>query len=104
MFQAPPPVKASAQAQSQYESSVESRLTEMKKSNKYAYLSTRQVAPAYSHDLDVQHQIVSEGAYILKNYTPVVGGLSGQAHAATYYMLGAYSYLSRTMGLSGFCG
>jgi hypothetical protein len=46
--------------------------------------------------------IVTMGARILKNYRPTIGGLSGQAHAATYYMLGAYSYLIELWGSAAF--
>jgi hypothetical protein len=42
--------------------------------------------------------IVSTGARILKDYRPTIAGLSGQQHAATYYMLGAYSYLIELWG------
>ena len=76
----------------------EARLEELRKTNKYAQLFARRVSPETQHDLDVQTKIVTEGAYILKNYRPVFGGLSGQAHAATYYMLGAYSYLIELWG------
>lgn len=76
----------------------ERRLEEMRKTNKYAQLFDRQVDPEYQHDLDVQTDIVTVGARLLKDYRPVIGGLSGQAHAATYYMLGAYSYLIELWG------
>jgi len=98
MFQAPPPVRQSASQHEQLREETERRLQEMKKTNKYAQLFPRQVSDEYRHDMDVQTKIVSEGAYILKNYEPVIGGLSGQAHAATYYMLGAYSYLIELWG------
>ncbi|MEE8605186.1 MAG: hypothetical protein V3S65_07415, partial [Candidatus Aminicenantaceae bacterium] len=61
-------------------------------------LFDRQVAPINQHDMDTQTAIVSMGARIMKNYRPTIGGLSGQAHAATYYMLGAYSYLIELWG------
>jgi hypothetical protein len=48
--------------------------------------------------MDTQTAIVTMGARILQNYRPTIGGLSGQAHAATYYMLGAYSYLIELWG------
>ncbi|MCK7532161.1 MAG: hypothetical protein MZV63_14600 [Marinilabiliales bacterium] len=70
----------------------------MRVTNKYAQLFPRQVAPEFLHDMDVQTKIVTDGSFILKNYTPTIGGLSGQAHAATYYMLGAYSYLIELWG------
>ena len=77
-------------------------LEEMRKTNKYAQLFDRQVAPEYQHDMDTQTAIVTMGARIMKNYRPVIGGLSGQAHAATYYMLGAYSYLIELWGSPAF--
>ncbi len=98
MFQAPQPVKTSAEQQTRLNEQTEARLKEMKKTNKYAQLFPRKVSPETQHDLDVQTKIVSEGAYILKDYRPVFGGLTGQAHAATYYMLGAYSYLIELWG------
>ena len=106
MFQAPPAVKPPAgqtpeQAQRQQQAA-QQRLEALKKADKYAYLAPRQVAPEYQHDLDVQSEIVSAGNRILKDYTPTIGGLSGQAHAATYYMLGAYSYLIELWGSPDF--
>jgi len=107
MFQAPPAVRAPAageaspQAQRQQQMA-QQRIEEMKKADKYAYVAPRQVAPEYQHDMDVQNEIVSAGARLLKDYTPTIGGLSGQAHAATYYMLGAYSYLIELWGSPAF--
>jgi hypothetical protein len=105
MFQAPPALRppagqtpGSAQQGPRMQQTVQQRLAEMRKTDKYAYLADRQVAPEYQHDLDVQNEIVSAGARILKDYTPTIGGLSGQAHAATYYMFGAYSYLIELWG------
>jgi hypothetical protein len=105
MFQAPPALRppagqtpGSAQAGPRMQQTVQQRLEELRKTDKYAYLADRQVAPEYQHDLDVQNEIVSAGARILKDYTPTIGGLSGQAHAATYYMFGAYSYLIELWG------
>jgi len=98
MFQAPPPTRLSASQEQELREQTEERLEEMRKTNKYAQLFPRRVSNDYQHDMDVQTKIVSEGAYILKNYTPVIGGLSGQANAATYYMLGAYSYLIELWG------
>ena len=72
---------------------VQERLAEMRKTDKYAQLFDRRVAREFQHDLDVQTKIVSKGAYILKDYTPTFSGLSGQTQAASYNMLGAYSYL-----------
>jgi hypothetical protein len=98
MFQAPPPVRLSSSQQEELNEQTETRLEEMRKTNSYAQLFARRVSDDYRHDMDVQTNIVTEGAYFLKNYTPVIGGLSGQAHAATYYMLGAYSYLIELWG------
>ncbi len=107
MFQAPPPVQgrgSGAGATGPYgtgrgqQMSFEERLAQLRETNKYAQLFDRVVAPEYQHDMDVQTEIVTMGARILKNYEPVIGGLSGQAHAATYYMLGAYAYLVELWG------
>jgi hypothetical protein len=80
----------------------EERLAQLRETNQYAQLFERQVAPEYQHDMDVQTEIVTAGARLLKNYEPVIGGLSGQAHAATYYMLGAYAYLVELWGSPDF--
>jgi len=104
MMQAPPPVQGTAQRPGGGggfrgpQLTFEERLAQLRETNKYAQLFDRQVAPEYQHDMDVQTNIVTMGARILKNYEPVIGGLSGQAHAATYYMLGAYSYLIELWG------
>lgn len=98
MFQAPQPVKSTPQQQQQIVEQTNRELEELRKTNKYAQKFARRVSPETQHDLDVQTKIVTEGAYILKNYRPVFGGLSGQAHAATYYMGGAYSYLIELWG------
>lgn len=98
MFQAPPAVRQSADQQERLQQQTERQLEEMRKTNKYAQAYARRVSDDYQHDMDVQTEIVTEGAYILKDYRPVIGGLSGQAHAATYYMLGAYSYLIELWG------
>ena len=101
MFQAPPAVRQSGmpadQAQRMREMQ-EQRLAMMRETNKYAQLFDRQVAPVNQHDMDTQTAIVTAGARILQNYRPTIGGLSGQAHAATYYMRGAYSYLIELWG------
>jgi hypothetical protein len=105
MFQAPPAVRQPGQSESQrqqMEQRLQQALEQMRLTNKYAQLFDRQVAPDYQHDMDTQTAIVTMGARIMKNYTPVIGGLSGQAHAATYYMLGAYSYLIELWGSPGF--
>lgn len=77
---------------------VPERLAEMRKTNKYAQLFDRQVAPEFQHDLDVQTRIVSTGARILKDYTPTFSGLAGQAQAASYNLLGNYGYLIELWG------
>ncbi|MGD8362686.1 MAG: M14 family metallopeptidase [Gemmatimonadota bacterium] len=109
MFQAPPAVEGGAQRDAGGgggfrgpQLSFEERLAQLRETNQYAQLFERQVAPEYQHDMDVQTAIVTMGARILKNYEPTIGGLSGQAHAATYYMLGAYSYLIELWGSPDF--
>jgi hypothetical protein len=104
MFQAPPEARKNmtSEQRRQSQEQIETRLEEMRKTNKYAQLFNRQVDNEYQHDMDVQTDIVTMGARILKNYSPVIGGLSGQAHAATYYMLGAYSYLIELWGTPSF--
>jgi hypothetical protein len=105
MFQAPPAVRARTQTpeqQQRLQQMINQQLEEMRKTNKYAQLFTRQVAQEYQHDMDTQTAIVTAGARIMKNYRPTIGGLSGQAHAATYYMLGAYSYLIELWGSPAF--
>lgn len=102
MFQAPPALRDQGEGSGSFASrnrqSAEERLAELRKENKYAQYFDRRVSPDYQHDMDVQTAIVTTGARILKNYRPVIGGLSGQAHAATYYMMGAYAYLIELWG------
>jgi len=102
MFQAPPAVRPPAgltpEMRARQQEQFAARLAELRKTDKYAFLADRQVAPAFQHDMDVQNSIVSTGARLLKDYRPTVGGLVGQAHAATYYMFGAYSYLIELWG------
>ncbi len=105
MFQAPPAVRQpnmTAEQRQRMQEMQEQRLAMMRKTNKYAQLFNRQVAPTYQHDMDTQTAIVTSGARILKNYRPTIAGLSGQAHAATYYMLGAYGYLIELWGSPAF--
>lgn len=105
MFQAPPAVQSrnqSPQMQQRRQEMMKQRLEEMRKTNTYAQFFDRQVAPQYQQDMDVQTEIVTMGARILKNYRPTIAGLSGQAHASTYYMLGAYSYLIELWGSPAF--
>lgn len=63
------------------------------KPDKYAFKWDTPVDPEYAHDKAVQERIVSDGLYILKDYTPEEGNAYGETLASTYYMLGAYSYL-----------
>ncbi len=104
MFQAPPENRRNLTGEQRQEAQeqIDQRLEQLRETNKYAQLFNRQASPDYQHDMDVQTGIVTSGARILKNYTPVIGGLSGQAHAATYYMLGAYSYLIELWGTPAF--
>lgn len=102
MFQAPPAVRNNQAGNDRMQEYRQRQLEEARKTNKYVQSYDRQVAPIYRHDMDVQTDIVTVGARILKNYDPVIGGLSGQAHAATYYMLGAYSYLIELWGSPAF--
>ena len=107
MFQAPPAKASRAQAQpsrmSQRMQELEQRRKEeMKKANKYVQFFDREVDEKYQHDMDVQTDIVTMGARILKNYRPTIAGLSGQAPAATYYMLGIYGYLIELWGSPDF--
>ncbi len=105
MFQAPPAVQArtqTAQQQQRQQQIMVQRLEAMRQTNKYAQLFDRQVAPIYQHDMNVQTEIATMGARILKNYRATIAGLSGQAHATTYYMLGAYSYLIELWGSPAF--
>ncbi len=109
MFQAPLAAPASPRQQAApggfgrgRQRSYEDSLAFLRQSNQYAQLFDRQVPPEYQHDMDVQTKIVTMGARLLKNYEPVFGGLSGQAHAATYHMLGAYSYLIELWGAPTF--
>ena len=102
MFQAPPASPASAaqtpEARQRATDALNQRLAELRKTNKYAYLLDRQVAPEYQRDLDAQNEIVSMGARILKDYTPTPGGAAGMAAATSYGMFGAYSYLIELWG------
>ncbi len=101
MFQAPPDTRGrtmTAEQRREQEARVAAQLEQMRKANKYAQLFSRVPAPEHQHDMDTQVAIVTQGTRILKDYTAVIGGLNGQAHAATYYMLGAYSYLMELWG------
>ncbi len=102
MFQAPlaaaPPPGETAEARQQAAEQFSQRLAELRKTDKYAYLLDRRVAPEYQGDLNVQQDIVTTGARLLKDYRPTPSGLSGQAAPAAYFMLGAYSYLIELWG------
>lgn len=77
---------------------VEERLAQMRVDNKYAQLFDRVVPPQYQNDMEVQTEAVTTGARLLKNYSPTISGLSGQAQATSYYMLGNYAYLIELWG------
>jgi len=101
MFQAPPAVASRPQTSAQQQQSqlrFTQRLEQLRETNKYAQLFDRQVAPEYQNDMKALTSMVTDGARILKDYRPTIGGLNGQAHAATYYMLGAYAYLIELWG------
>ncbi len=100
MFGAPPDFRTNMTAEQRQQASaqVEERLAEMRKTNKYAQLFDRVVAPENQTDMETQVEIVTQGARILKDYRPTTSGLSGQAQATSYYMLGAYSYLIELWG------
>jgi len=101
MFSAPPDGRSrtlTAEQRREQEARVASQLEEMRKTHKYAQLFSRVAPPEYQHDMDVQVDIVTQGARILKDYTPTISGLSGQAQAGSYYMLGNYAYLIELWG------
>ncbi|MFB3852921.1 MAG: M14 family metallopeptidase [Vicinamibacterales bacterium] len=102
MFAAPPDTRGSmtAEQRREQEARVAEQLADLRKADKYAQLFPRIVAPEYQNDMDSQLTIVTEGARILKDYTPTFSGLSGQAQATSYYMLGAYAYLIELWGRS----
>jgi len=103
MFKIPTPIQRegdSAVQQQRRQDQLNNRLAEMRKTNKYALLYDYQVPSEYKHDLDVQVEIATMGNRILKNYrpTPTSGAGGGSAPAATYFFLGAYSYLIELWG------
>ena len=100
MFMAPPDTRTTLTAEQRQaeETRVAAQLAEMRKTDRYAQLFSRVVAPDAQNDLDSQMAIVTEGAHILKDYTPTFSGLSGQAQASSYAMLGAFSYLIELWG------
>jgi hypothetical protein len=105
MFAAPPdsrPATVTPEQRQQADARVAQQLQEMRKTNKYAQLFTRTVAPEYQTDMDTQTAIVTQGARILKDYNPTISGLSGQAQSNAYFMLGTYSYLIELWGSAAF--
>jgi hypothetical protein len=99
MFQAPPDTRTGTPEQRQADDArVAAQLAEMRKTDRYAQLFSRVVAPDMQNDMDSQMAMVTEGAHILKDYTPTFGGLGGQAQAASYSMLGAFAYLIELWG------
>jgi hypothetical protein len=82
----------------------EQRLAQMREENKYAQYVERTVSPEYRHDFDVQTEIVTMGARILKNYRTSISGWrgTGQAQVNDYGMLGAYGYLIELWGSPAF--
>ncbi len=104
MFAAPPDSRGvlTTEQRQQAEARVGQQLQEMRKTNKYAQVFNRMVAPEYQTDMETQLAIVTQGARILKDYTPTISGLSGQAQANSYYLLGAFSYLIELWGNAAF--
>ena len=101
MFSAPLDTRATTMTVEQrreQETRVAGQLAEMRKTDRWAQLFSRVAAPEYQQDMDAQMAIVTQGARILKDYTPTFSGLSGQAQAASYFMLGAYGYLIELWG------
>ena len=102
MFQAPlaapPPQGETSEARQQAAEQFSQRLAELRTTDRFAYRLDRRVAPEYQGDLNVQQDIVTTGARILKDYRPTPSGLAGQAAPAAYFMLGAYSYLIELWG------
>ncbi len=80
------------------------RLAQMREENKYAQYFERTVAPEYQHDFNVQTEILTMGARIMKNYRPSISTWSGQGQAQvnSYGMLGAYAYLIELWGSPAF--
>jgi len=102
MFAAPQASRAAASLtpdqMKQRQEQVRTRLEDMRKTNKYAQLFDRIVDTAYQQDMDVQTQMVTMGARILKDYRPTISGMVGQAAASAYFMRGAYAYLIELWG------
>jgi len=104
MFAAPPDSRGTMtpEQRQQADARIAQQLQEMRKTNKYAQLFNRTVAPENQTDMETQTAIVTQGARILKDYNPTISGLSGQAQANSYYMLGAFSYLIELWGNPAF--
>lgn len=100
MFMAPPDTRSDLTPDERQadDARVAAQLAEMRKTDRYAQRFSRVVAPDLQNDMDTQMAIVTEGAHILKDYTPTFSGLSGQAQAASYNMLGAFAYLIELWG------
>jgi hypothetical protein len=100
MFAAPPDSRGTLTPEQRQQSAarVSQQLQELRKTNKYAQLFDRTVAPEYQTDMETQMAIVTQGARILKDYNPTISGLSGQAQADSYYTLGAFAYLIELWG------
>jgi len=100
MFAAPPDNRGAltADQRQQAEERIAQQLQELRKTNRYAQVFNRTVAPEYQTDMETQTAIVTQGARILKDYNPTISGLSGQAQANSYYMLGAFAYLIELWG------
>ena len=81
----------------------EQRLAQMREENKYAQYFERTVAPEYQHDFDVQTEIVTMGARILKNYRPSISSWSGNGQAQVNYLrhAGGLRLPHRALGLPG---
>ena len=114
MFSGPGPVQAAAQGQQgggEYgqggrgQQDPEARLAQMREENKYAQLFDRTVAPEYRHDFDVQTEIVTMGARILKNYDPSIssaGRVRARPRSTTMACWGHYGYLIELWGSPAF--
>jgi len=104
MFAAPPDSRGTMTAEQRQQAmdQIAQRLQEMRKTNRYAQLFNRTVAPENRVDMDTQAAIVTQGARILKDYNPTISGLSGQAQSNVYYMLGAFGYLIELWGSPAF--
>ena len=100
MFSAPPASRTALTPEQQrlQQEQTARRLEEMRKTNQYAQLFDRVVDRAYQADMNAQTEMMTMGARITKDYRPTMGGLVGQAQAASYYMTGAYACLIELWG------